>query len=926
MSAYKAWNQAVLDFLFHEERRDQPVFLYMDHQLLNKIGSNNELGTYEDFWKSVALGLNGKGFPHFLQDLLRRWQRNKNWITAVPDFVSPVIISVLAWTERAESERSYYEAFTTYLNQMGIACDARVLLRKLLLFFPLLHEWSNGRPKNLGILKLGHLYAYRYVGQVHYHALINPEERRKLDRVWCDSNLEPNKKLRREFLVDCILGHPKVKEWLPGLRRYFTHAQLDIRLAAQEIIWLDYQEWDGKTSWEPIPEQDPLEIPIQLKLCHLGTGEWAMRMYHVRHRGTFHFGIGGLALKGDIGSNGWSKWVEVLETRSTFLIEDLENLVGTRVPSFPEGEVEISNLSVRVLLPAHLVGIVGLELIEQADLKPNSRFEILYHKSNHAKINAWQDQGGAKEIVLEENGFQNWQLMTGNSARLKINLRALEREPVQKSVNPFRGGRKVGEGVYFLHGLPHVKSDASFISLARANPQDPVGLKIVPRKGANDIYDLVGNPDYRTNPLGDDYILCLGEEMWTLIVREHSPLPQFETDKAFSFDANGQVVKTSKGASHHFFIPGQNNRMYPPPNMTPFLGGAEPIPEGVDFMARLVLEADGNGKMLFGNLYRIMQQYAIDRVGRSLERPERGRARKKLSSMGCFLELPSSGCLQLSPAVVVFLPRNRISQRVLLVGAWMPAMLEAVYAFCKEKDNELCMTWVYQAEAYLPPLAQVSFQKPEYISAMLDFLNVQYGDRIVLDGYPSYSERLFRWMDSANWNPQPSLRSYYPAGSERILQEAYAFGKVDQLPVFPSLIREQEPLLGYYKYYWWESEDMGYECSGQVAPWKWLLDRGEPAIFRDSRNSNTLYLPLFPLPPGVERGLTLASGNTSKVVQTIWEGTTITLQQFDRITSSLRKELPRLLFGERARSDYQAYFQPLKYTFQSTSSHGEITE
>lgn len=924
MSAYYKWNQAVTDFLFNKEKQQQPVFLYLDHELLDGIGEAHGLGNHEDFLEAVVKGPIQLGFPHYLDTLIRSWRKEGSQSEEVPPLIAPALISVLAWTERSDSEKSYYGALAAYLENLGIAFSEGELLRKLLLLFRLIERWCMAQKGVLGILKLGKLNGYRYVGQVHYHGLIKPEERRRLDRVWCDSGLKAKEDLSGEFLVNCVLNHSQVGAWLPTLKRYFTHYRSEIRLVAQEIVLLDYREWDGVSSWDPPQAPDPFDIPIQLRLCHLDSGQWTYRMYHARYRGVFRFEIGEIALKGEIGHHGWSDWLKMCDSGEEWQPGCLDCISGTRIPAEPAGEIQLSNDPIRILLPAHLLGLVGVEMVEQPTLISGSSFEILYHTSGQAKVVAWKEENGGKHLVFSDDEFPDWNLVKGSSARLKLNLSPLERFQGERSGNPFRGGKKIGPGVYFLYGLPEIKSEAAFISLGRIDGAGQTGLKLLPRENETDLYGLIIEPGYSAGPLGDDYILQVGEDQWTLQVRDPIPIPAFPKGMSWSYDQLGNLVTKGRDATHPFFLQSEEHLRCPPPNSTPFTGSAIPLVSGCEFMAQLLLVANEDQTLPFSALYKVMQKFAKESIGRELETPERGRSRKKLAALGCFIEDPSRSLLQLGPAVMVFLPRNHVSQRVLLVGTWLPAMLEVVRLWCEEMTNMTQMCWIFQEEPYLPPLVQLAFQKVEQIDALLGCLKGKFGNRTLLDAYPSYSERLFRWLAPAEWEPHPSLRSYFPVEAERLVPDVYAFMYVDATPIFPVLTRERVPRLGYHKYFWWESEDQGYECSGKMAPWKWMHERKLPIFFKDFRRSSTIYLPHFPLPAVVERGLTLSSGQACKTVHTIWEDETIVLQQFDQITPALRKELPRLLLGEIARSDPQTYFQPLKYTYQPTVHNGEI--
>jgi hypothetical protein len=58
--SYIKWNKTLTDYFFNENNKNKEVILYADKTLIEALGSQNNLGNYDDFIKSILIDFNSR--------------------------------------------------------------------------------------------------------------------------------------------------------------------------------------------------------------------------------------------------------------------------------------------------------------------------------------------------------------------------------------------------------------------------------------------------------------------------------------------------------------------------------------------------------------------------------------------------------------------------------------------------------------------------------------------------------------------------------------------------------------------------------------------------------------------------------------------------------------------------------------------------
>ena len=189
MVDYIKWNEALKNYYFNSTNFYKEVILYADIETINLIGSDNNLGDYNDFLSCLLIDYDSKIalYDRINNGVRRDHNVNKKIGKSIVDF------SMLLMETRSRYELIYlnYIIFyiTVYINNRNDSfyfnlnnCIKNNLkdepkissLKNLNVLFDHLEKWSI--TKNKGVFRAYRIGKLAYKGLLHYQVVLNPIE------------------------------------------------------------------------------------------------------------------------------------------------------------------------------------------------------------------------------------------------------------------------------------------------------------------------------------------------------------------------------------------------------------------------------------------------------------------------------------------------------------------------------------------------------------------------------------------------------------------------------------------------------------------------------------------------------------------------------------------------------------------------------
>ncbi len=202
--SYIKWNKTLTDYFFNENNKNKEVILYADKTLIEALGSQNNLGNYDDFIKSILIDFNSR--CKLYDDIILSPKRlgndrvkiNKelsNKIKEFPNHLSNkignfdlvyfnyVIFYITVFVENTE-KKSFYNKLNEIIDNYIPDDNNTLPLNGLDLIFNKIEEWTlKNKNGKLGIFRARRLGNLAYLGLLKYQVVLTPSENRQFEEI-----------------------------------------------------------------------------------------------------------------------------------------------------------------------------------------------------------------------------------------------------------------------------------------------------------------------------------------------------------------------------------------------------------------------------------------------------------------------------------------------------------------------------------------------------------------------------------------------------------------------------------------------------------------------------------------------------------------------------------------------------------------------
>lgn len=920
--AYWDWNNAIAGHFFKEEYAGRTVVLYLDRALIEKIGKENSLGGWAEYISAIQVGPEGLSRMNYPLELMQQWQSTSPRSAQQPYFMALLGLLVIAWTERNEGQYSYYGAFEDLLNaeSLKFSSDPYFLALDLVRGFALVEEWCRELGGSQGMCYDEKLHAWKYVGRIKYHALLLPEERKHLHFIWAENGLNRNASPSPHHLILLTASHLRAEELIPGILQLARNQSTKIQLAVQELLSIDFQNWDGKFSDPSDPKASRHSLPLEIHLCMNRKGHTGLRLYHPDVSGSVSVRWGDHLLKGEIGEEGWSEWLQTGQQNEPFQPTPDQFAEPQQLSTSNGIKVNYQGGTIIKLAPAESQGAGGIDYISTQLWDRERRNLVLSLEED------WQDkvEGDIREIPngpLNRMDWKLWEVPPNTNS----NGDPTSTRPTTVSCRLLRG-RKNHLGHYSLHALPSLSikgvSEKPVITIHSEVPyREAMRLDKQPTESGQRLYAVTFAPDYQPSAEGDSWTIAVeGIKELTFTVAVRMPLRQYPAEQAWLFSAKAeQVAQGSCGISHAQVTTQEGSES---PAIDKFYlehdGLVDAPPIGFDFPERLLESTSRGGLASYDRLFHVITAWADSIRGYDSDPIEVRQTRQRLAAMGYYFAIPEKRAAQLAPPALVRLPENLHRIRFLMTGIWTRPLLQQVRNWCEHPENGIRMVWEEQQNPILPPMSILETADLANVLNLSADLEKRFPGYVRCASDQIYALELLRFLATeANESPEPIekgvIRMSHDEDETFLNPETLSFQNDFRPKRYPAISMSRHYRMGYGLYTWWDDAQTGYKCDGKTAVWKLLNELKEPFLFRDPQKSDRIYLPMLPAPPLLERGLVHASGKAGMVLYCHNKaGTPINLIRYDGIRSCLRLEVPRILLGLPDTLNSPGYYQPLE--------------
>lgn len=917
---YWEWNNAISGHFFKEEYAGRTVVLYFDRALIDAIGKENKLGGWTEYIAAIKAGPEGLSRLNYPLELMQQWQSISTQSGRQPYFMALLGLLVVAWTEREEGQNSYYGAFEDLLKEEGLkfSSEPYFLALDLVRGFALIEAWCREQGGSEGMCYDEKLHVWRYVGRIKYHALLRPEERRHLHYIWAEKGLNRNASPSPHLLILITLSHAKAEELIPGILSLARNPSTKIQLAVQELLSIDFQNWDGKYSDPSDRNNSRHSLPLEIHLCMNRKGQTGLRLYHPDVSGSVSVRWGDHLLKGEIGEEGWSEWLRSGSQQATFHPDPDQYSEPQRLSTANGIRVNYHGGTVIKLAPAESLGASGTDYVS-TQLWDRDRRNLVLSQND-----SWQEkvEGTIQEIPndpLNQMDWQLWEVLPLPSSN------GDSQQPVPISCR-LKRGRKNHLGHYSLHALPCLSvkglDEKPVITISTEVPyQNAMHLSRISTDSLERLYSISFAPDYQPSSAGDSWTIAVeGIKELTFTVAVRMPLRQYSTGQSWFFSAAGeQVAPDSDGISHAKVKVSAGTET---PALDKFYlehdGLVDAPPFGFEFPERLLEAGSKEGVVPYGRLFQVITDWASSLRGYDIDPIEVRQVRQRLAAMGYYFAIPEKRIAQLAPPALVRLPENLYRIRFLLTGIWTRPLLLQVRKWCELPENGIRMVWEEQQNPVLPPMAILETADLDNIMVLVADLAKRFPGYVQCTSNQIYSLELLRFLEMADHDPKQLdengvIRVSQDEDEAFLNPETLSFSQDFRPRRYPAISMSRHYRMGYALYTWWEDAQNGRRCDGKTAVWKLLRLLEQPFLFRDSKKSDRIYLPLLPAPPLLERGLVHASGKAGMLLSCEnKDGIPVNLIRYDGIRSCLRLEIPRILLGLPDTLNSHHCYQPLE--------------
>lgn len=202
--SYRKWNIALTNHFFNESNESKEVILYADKNLINELGTINNLGSYNDFINCILVDFDSR--CNLYDDIIATPKRlgndriviNKelsNKIKEFPNHLSSksgkfdlvyfnyIIFYITVFVDNTE-DKSFYNSLNKIINKIIPKDNNTSPLKGLDLIFNKIEEWTlKNKNGKLGIFRARRLGNLTYLGLLKYQVVLKPSENKQLEEI-----------------------------------------------------------------------------------------------------------------------------------------------------------------------------------------------------------------------------------------------------------------------------------------------------------------------------------------------------------------------------------------------------------------------------------------------------------------------------------------------------------------------------------------------------------------------------------------------------------------------------------------------------------------------------------------------------------------------------------------------------------------------
>jgi hypothetical protein len=461
---YMAWNDALAARFFNPESADQPVYLYVNEEIINEVGRPLG-GDFDGFKAALRAGPPGMSRAGHCQRALQvaaGWRKRG---LPYPPYVAYLGLFVLAGGREGDyGPRSYYPRLWDLLGEAEVGTPAS--FDRMLDLWDDLERWSvRDREGELGLFEARIVGGKIHIGLPLAQTVLTESERQALPRIFSNARFDPgslpsDRELKRALVV-------QGRQWLRRQTTSVLERGTDGYLSALlEIVSEEFLGWDGTVAGNPDENFHAGMVNAGLRIC-LSIDRIAGRAsITVRCRSTRELPPDGLFLTAGSADEpvtctsflpGWSQPLRD-ETGSVPLVPS--HIQWRRGLELTDKELawtlRLRPAQVRVFHSGTAEQLPGL--VEEHAIPQNASFYLAYKDATRETMDPWleQDCEGWQRIGLTSGIPPGWTFGSVHRARSDDGPRSLEgglRFPDRCTLR-LTGGIRAGAGNTFFSFAP----------------------------------------------------------------------------------------------------------------------------------------------------------------------------------------------------------------------------------------------------------------------------------------------------------------------------------------------------------------------------------------------------------------------------------------------------------------------------------------
>lgn len=413
---YLKWNNLIAAHFFNEERAGCNVYLYVTKELINDLGSDNQVDC-QDFIRAIKRGSScfSERYPNIFRTALalKDLDRYKSKRLDYPRYIGYLAFFVLAATHDLDDDFASHNYYGRLRNLLRDSADRQYPdFREMFKLWDDLETWANHEKLGeWGTFKKITVGDNRHIAFPLGQTLLTEEEIKNLPTIFDAADLLPNSSISDQNLANLliekgktILNRRTIRLLESGINNEFCQALLNIVL--EELA-----KWDG--TGEFLSENGTLIYRYLLGLSAKWDRTAQCLKLKVRCRIGKNFPENGLSLD--------DKYFCEPQTKnwSTPISIDLSQYWQTGFElksSAQKCKFKLYPSKVRLLILGNGEGLSGL--IEDSKLLPNMPFYLIVHQSCSHHIEEWgkSDCKGFEKVTINQGLPPGWNFYKADDA------------------------------------------------------------------------------------------------------------------------------------------------------------------------------------------------------------------------------------------------------------------------------------------------------------------------------------------------------------------------------------------------------------------------------------------------------------------------------------------------------------------------------